>query len=329
MAGLPTLAVPAVQETAQPQPAVTPSTQENKSAELRDSELQIVSSLAQLQELERRVHRLRTLLPDRLLAPLVPIINPECAASDNPVPESPQVLYAQLSEAARAGVADVEQFQTLWRSPEMKAVWDHVGDEIKENGGTLLQPTGVWERDYGVLLEELVKEKREKDEQDGGVTERSKAQSMAANWRMDVETFLQKGVPGVRVVPDQHEASVTIALVKTGMLFQARAISEPDISVPEWRVSNVGPQSKLKPMLEMAICDCLNSRPRKWDITYLLDMIASYADVKQRPCAKCNKMTDDAAQLPVLRVCKSVPAQASDSGEISIWEPFHPGCSRL
>lgn len=200
----------------------------------------------------------------------MPIINPECAASDNPVPESPQVLYAQLSEAARAGVADVEQFQTLWRSPEMKAVWDYVGDEIKENGGTLLQPTGVWERDYGVLLEELVKEKREKDEQDGGVTERSKAQSMAANWRMDVETFLQKGVPGVRVVPDQHEASVTIALVKAGMFFQAQAISEPDISVPEWRVSNVGPQSKLKAKLEMAICDCLNSRPRKWDITYLL-----------------------------------------------------------
>lgn len=52
MAGLPT---PAVQETAQPQSAVTPNTQENKSAELWDSELQIVSSLAQLQELERRV----------------------------------------------------------------------------------------------------------------------------------------------------------------------------------------------------------------------------------------------------------------------------------
>ena len=165
----------------------------------------------------------------------------------------------------------------MWHSPEMKAVWDHVGDEIKDGGGKLLQPTGVWQRDYGVLLAELVKEDRDLNDvrRDGGA-DRTEAQSVVANWRAHVETFLQKGVSGVRVVPDEHEPLITIALVKAGLLFQARAINGPDDSVgdsgsvPGWQVSNVPLAAKPETKLEAAVRDCLNARPTRWDLAYLL-----------------------------------------------------------
>lgn len=189
------------------------------------------------------------------------------------MPGSPQVLYAQLSQAARAGVAEVEQFQALWRSPEMKVIWDHVEEEIKKDGGKLLQPTGMWERDYDVLLEELVKGEREKEEsrrKEEEEADRSKAQSTAANWRMDVEKFAQKGVPGVRVLPDKQETSIIIGLLKAGMVFQARPVNESEGNILEWRVSNVEFPTKPITKLETAICNCLNSRPRQWDLAYLL-----------------------------------------------------------
>lgn len=51
------------------------------------------------------------------------------------------------------------------------------------------------------------------------------------------------------------------------------------------------------------------------------DMTVSYADIKQCPCIKCNKMTDDKAQLPTLRVCKEAPGSQTKT-----WEAFHAGC---
>ncbi|PWY66826.1 hypothetical protein BO94DRAFT_330622 [Aspergillus sclerotioniger CBS 115572] len=289
-----------------------------------DTEMQLVSSLAKLQKMEAMIHRLRTLLPERLLEPLAPLVNPKAAAG-RPAPKSPQMLYEQLAQASRAGVSEVQEFQSMWRSPEMKAVWDRIDAQIKENGGRMLQPTGKWERDYDMILAELRKEEQIQNEQQQRANEeleRSKIQATEGGWRAIAEGFTQKNVPGVRVVPSHNESSVTVVLVKAGMAFKVDAIAGQDGNgVPDWRVSARTQHGQPPSKLETAVVHCLNSRPRQWDLYYLLDMMSSYSNIKQAPCLKCNKMTDNAATLPTIRKPSSVPQQATP-----IWEPYHPTC---
>lgn len=192
------------------------------------------------------------------------------------MPKSPQMLYEQLSKAARDGVAEVTNFQTMWRDPEMRAVWEHVDAKIRENNGLLLQPTGMWERDYDVLLKKLVREeegRREAQRREREEMEREQVNLLVdGDWRRVVEEFVQRnGGTGVRVVSGKGRDVVTLMLVKTGMAFEAQlnAALEAD-GVPGWRVSNKVAPGRPVTKLESAICECLNSRPRQWDLSFLL-----------------------------------------------------------
>lgn len=53
-------------------------------------------------------------------------------------------------------------------------------------------------------------------------------------------------------------------------------------------------------------------------------MIYSYSDIRRTPCKKCQKMTDNSAQLPVVRR----PTTVESDGKKSIsWEAYHSGCA--
>ncbi|OQE31058.1 hypothetical protein PENFLA_c002G05454 [Penicillium flavigenum] len=294
-----------------------------------DSEIQLVSSLAKLQELERKIHELRGFMPQGLLEPLVPIANPDKVALGNPVAETPRVLRASLDETARARVADVQQFQSLWRDPELTSVWAHVESRIKEANGQLLQPTGKWERDYDVLLEELAqKEKSKIDERqrEDEEAERTKAQSTEGEWKNVLERFVQRDMPGVRVVKDLDETSLAVALVRAGVVFQVKGVSFPGSPISGWEVSSkIAGRSPTK--LENAILGCVESRPRKWDLAFLLDMISSYADIKQTPCVKCNRLTDNGAQLPTLRRPQANQQSVDGPARIYTFDALHYGCA--
>lgn len=221
---------------------------------------------------------MRTLLPDRLLEPMIPIVNPQVAALGKTMPKSPQVLFERLSKTIREGSTEVSDFQSMWRSPELKEIWDHVGARIRENNGQLLQPTGMWERDYDVLLEQLVKDeeaRKKEEERTEEEAERTQiAQSAEGDWRKIVEGFGQRNVPGVRVAPSRSRDIVTVTLAKAGMAFEAQLINLSDESgLSKWHVSNkpsVLSPGKPATKLETSICECLNSRPRQWDLSFLI-----------------------------------------------------------
>ncbi|KAJ5498259.1 Mediator complex, subunit Med27 [Penicillium expansum] len=300
----------------------------NSDASGLDSEIKLVSSLAKLQELERKIHELRGFMPQGLLEPLVPISNPDKVTLGNPIAETPRILRASLDEAARARVADVQQFQSLWRDPELTSVWAHVESRIKEANGQLLQPTGKWERDYDVLLEELAqKEKSKVDEhqREDEEAERIKAQSTEGEWKNVLERFIQRDMPGVRVITGQDETSLAIALVRAGVVFQVKGVSLPGCPVSDWEISSkIAGRSPTK--LEDAILECVRSRQRKWDLAFLLDMISSYADIKQTPCVKCNRLTDNGAQLPTLRRPQANQQSVNGPARVYIFDALHFGC---
>lgn len=272
-----------------------------------DSEIQLVSSLAKLQELERKVssicfnnsqltfisyslshleislcsypnsrsqiHELRRALPARLLEPLIPISNPNASRLRNSVAESPPLLRGDLEQAARHGLADIAKFQSMWRSPELKPVWAHVEARAKASNGQFPQPTGMWEKDYDVLHRELVKAKQAEEEERQLAeenAERAEVQSSEGEWEAVVERFIQKGAPGVRVIKEQDPLSLVVALAKAGIVLLVKGVKEADTAgVSEWQVfiksAGRGPTK-----METSILECLKSRPRKWDLGFLL-----------------------------------------------------------
>ncbi|OXV12139.1 hypothetical protein Egran_00100 [Elaphomyces granulatus] len=290
------------------------------------SERQLATSLWRLQELEAKIHQLRTLLPDRLLGPLVPIVSPH--ASHKKQAASPQILGEQLAQSARGGYAEVELFKLMWQSPEMKVIWDRIDNMLKESNGIYPQPSGMWERDYDVVLEELsaeerkLEERRQKDEE---LQERLKVLSTDGGWKGVVESFRQRGLPGVQIVLSRNEIFITVVLTKTGMAFDIQGENgQVETGVSEWRVSSKQRPGVLTTKFESSVLNCLNSRPRKWDLAYLLDMMYSYSEIRNAKCKKCDQMIDRTAQLPAVRLPMTL--ESSDGKKSVIWEPYHHGC---
>lgn len=54
-------------------------------------------------------------------------------------------------------------------------------------------------------------------------------------------------------------------------------------------------------------------------------MICSYSEVKQTRCVKCDKMTDNTAQLPTIRRPKTI--ESPDGKKILSWEAYHQDCA--
>ena len=266
-------AIPAPPVAPQPGNMSAPADPPLNETALRESEMQLVSSLAKLQKLETSIHQLRDLLPDRLLDPLLPIVNPK-VLKERSLPKSPQALLQQLSQTARAGIAEVNDLGATWRGDEMKAVWDRIEGNIRENGGQLLQPTGMWERDYNVLLEELEAEEKERREQrarEEEDAERSRILTMEGGWKAVVDAFVQRRIPGVKVMASQERTAVEVVLVKAGMSFSVRPADGSDGSgVPDWEVESKGESQPAGTKLESAVADYLNACPRRWDLAYLL-----------------------------------------------------------
>lgn len=270
-----------------------------------DSELSLADALSKLQDLDRHIHQLRTLLPHRLLAPIVPLISPQMGAVPSPSPssslsplspvESPQMLGEQLQVSARNGAAEVDRFQALWRSPEMQRVWAHVESLVKDNDGQLLQPTGTWERDYRAVFEELVGAEEQRQLQLRSQAEQA-AQSQAgaapaAHWQSVVDGFLErKRARAVRIVPLGDGPDMRVVLVRAGLAFQVSSSTDAlHRQALDWRVERC-PTAAAQPMskFERAVVSCLNDRPRKWDLAYLL--------VRSSPEMKDRKTGTDASQ---------------------------------
>ncbi|KAL4875457.1 mediator complex subunit 27-domain-containing protein [Aspergillus karnatakaensis] len=310
------------QNPLEPEPVIDP--------EILESEMELVSSLAKLQKLEDMIHQLRTLLPERLLEPLAPIVNPKAAATRD-TPDSPQKLLEMLSQAARGGVKEVGEFQGLWRGREMKPVWERVDTLIYENAGRLLQPNGVWERDYDELLEELTAQDSARKEQQRRANEeqeREQTRVREGGWKGIVEEFAQRDVSGVKVASVKDGGSFFVVLSKMGLAFKVIMGSALNQSqdLPDWNVSSKSALGEPTSRLEKGVLDCLNSRPRKWDLAFLLEMISSYSTIYQTPCTKCGAMQDKSTNLPTIRRANQPQTPTPAQPNQPCFEAYHPTC---
>ncbi|PGH16680.1 hypothetical protein AJ79_01552 [Helicocarpus griseus UAMH5409] len=290
-----------------------------------ESERKLVTALSMLQQMEAKIHGLRTLVPNRLLSPLLPVVNPD---PRTPIPKSPQDMFEQLSQTARDGVAEVENFKAEWQSPDMKAIWDRVDQKSTETGGEHPPTTGVWERDYDNILKKLDREeeiekgqKRRLEEEQ----EKLRVASSESGWKDIVEEYRNKDLPIVINVPKPSDdiGRFSVAIKKISLQFYI--LQGPyygNKSPREWQVMIVPRMTTTK--VETEVLDCVRSRDRKWDLSYLLDMLCSYADLNKTRCMNCHKLINDDAQLPTLR--RPSPVESVDNKTAFAWNAYHPNC---
>lgn len=202
----------------------------------------------------------------------MPIIKPHHKfGTYKQVPNSPQYLLEQLVSTGKDGAAEVEAFKKEWTRPELKPVWDRIEQKMRDSGGDYPQPTGVWEKDYDVILADIDKEeksKREKKEREVEEKEKLEYMSMEGGWRGVIERFRKREVPDVRIVVDPNGGAITVRLMKAGLSIdiqqpQGDKNGNPDV----WRILyKPGKTTKL----EEEIMQCLHQRRRQWDLGYLL-----------------------------------------------------------
>ena len=107
--------------------------------------------------------------------------------------------------------------------------------------------------------------------------------------------------------------------------------------------NNYSVDSKDKSKLHRAILEAIRTRPRPNDLNDLLvclklaptylchadqvlkEMLASYLDIKSRPCVKCSRLLDRNAQFPIIRSRKRT--KQPDGRFASQWLALHAACN--
>ncbi|WEW59782.1 hypothetical protein PRK78_005262 [Emydomyces testavorans] len=244
-----------------------------------DTERKLVLALCQLQEMEVKIQKLRTLVPTRLWSPLVPVIAEKKGDFRFPKPKSPQELFDQLSQAAREGNEEVEAFKSAWRGAEMQATWAFIGEKLKESDGDYPQSTELWERDYDVILKQLDAEEAQKEEQktqERENQERRRLASIDSERKSIVESFAANENTGItaKIRPSADNIGrFTVLLRNISALFFVQQVNDFDgQSIEEWHVIMEARPNSTK--LEQEVFNCIQSRERKWDLRILSPHIA-------------------------------------------------------
>jgi len=268
---------------------------------------QILTQLATLQSLHSKIFQLRSLLPGRLIDPVRAAVKASHSGY-----EPPTALAAHLRSVAVDGDKDIKAFQERWRSKAMKEVWTASSDSAFPQGSDL------WSVDY----------------EDVAAVDAMDMEYVAAS-NEDVEKALEvfeASNPKVKLEREYDgEGWITIDVTVAGQNFTITRPGGEVYSVWDWVVT-----AKAGSLVTERLQDMLRSfeeRPSKGNLAFLLvsaaflsclktilesvyaddtqDMIASYKDLKTRPCEKCKTIFDDDIQLPAMRVSNPTPGDDS------------------
>lgn len=188
----------------------------------------------------------------------------------------------------------------------MQDIWYKVDEKLAETKGAFPQvEAGMWRADYAVLLREMdEKDEKENDKKGGGdVVEMEVDNELLlppsvlsiygsaeeTDPKTVVESFQARQIPGFRLASTRNESTIVVSLELAGLTFEiqealttttettSETTTTNTTNKPEYRVSTRQHLPLSKPTasagtsrLETAIVQQLNSRPRKWDLRYLL-----------------------------------------------------------
>ncbi|MCJ1486524.1 hypothetical protein MMC06_006701 [Schaereria dolodes] len=253
-------------------------------------ESQLVSSLTRLQEMHIQLRDLRETIPA-----LVRPVHTHQA--------TPEDLYTSLSRSASTAVNNVRSFKKIIQDPQNQALF------IKAKERRILDQEGI--RGWSVTqhedwldrsVEDSVQELKLDDADEKAVD------VDGASNRESVESIIDKfraNQPSTMITQDNKSGQIT-----------AQLYSQPK---PAYIVTCKETSDMQKAMLE-----AIGRRENQEDLRYLLDMLASYFDVKTRPCQNCRRLLDTNGRFPVVRSKRGT--KDTEAGLAPTWDSFHVDC---
>lgn len=266
-------------------------------------EASIMSSLARLQEVHISLRNLRDTIPKVMDSVLVD-------------PLSPDQLHSNFSQAANGAAQAIKHFTQLMEDSGTKEVMERAKESRTENGEGI---TG-WKV---IEHEDWLDVKQEDGNDDVDKEEEGTAEAGDALGLKDVNEALDKfrsAHVGLEASLIEDSRMVTLHLPLPAQInFQIQLNTTPE------GPNNYSVDSKDKSKLHRAILEAIRTRPRPNDLNDLLEMLASYLDIKSRPCVKCSRLLDRNAQFPIIRSRKRT--KQPDGRFASQWLALHAACN--
>lgn len=271
--------------------------------EMELDEASIVSSLARLQEMHISLRSLRETIPKVMDSVLVD-------------PPSPDQLHSNFSEAANGAAQAMKDFALLVEDSRTKEVMEKAKESRAKNGEEIIGWKVTEHEDWLAVKHEDGNDDVDKEEE--GAAEAGDVLSME-----DVNTALDKlrsTHVGIEASLNEDSRTVTLNLLSPAQMnFHIQLNTTPEGQ------NNYGVDSKDKSKLHKAVLEAIRARSDPNDLSYLLEILASYVDIKSKTCVKCSRLLDRNAQFPLIRSRKRT--KQSDGRVATQWQAFHMACT--
>ncbi|KAI9828037.1 MAG: hypothetical protein M1832_003564 [Thelocarpon impressellum] len=321
----------------QADPPAAPKLEDIATSSEWDDEARLEAALEELKEMHIRLRELRTTIPD-LVRPLT------TPAS------SPEELFASFGAAAQTATGDVRSFIEYMRAPTARATLDRAAASRAQDGAVkawrVTEEPGWLVRKGG--------EKRPAETNDAPADEGKSDVEGEGEWEgeEDVEAVVRafrERHPSIRVDTDEGDVTTVILPAPARLIFHLSRAPPPssDDTTPIQNLENAKAKGnyvvtcKHASKLHAAITRNVAGRSRRQSLAYLLEMLASYADIATAPCARCGCLLDARPQFPAVRrrvafktpdepsegpAPESAEKEKGETKETFVWRAFHDSC---
>ncbi|KAI9700811.1 MAG: hypothetical protein M1836_002180 [Candelina mexicana] len=276
-------------------------------------EAEFEAGLARLKELHIQLRNLRTTIP-RMIQPFV--------ANHS----SPEDLYDDFSKAAVTAATEIKDFRKIFE--DRKTMLIFTNGSLSRRGNS--EGISTWrvtehpdwlDRDEGGHGEKGDGVGEVEDELDDGEEEQDVGRIVEAftTSYQKLKVQYNEGSGVIKVIFPNHGCSydlcVQLYLAPAQIHFQIQPSTDSQ-GKTSFEVTCAE-----KRFLHAAILECVTARPRPHDLNYLLEMLASYADVMRRPCDRCGKLLNSKPQLATGR--RRIREKTSEGQVAYSWEAYH------
>jgi Mediator complex subunit 27 len=236
--------------------------------------------------------------------------------------DKPSKLYPRIQKIALEGLKDVEAFKQSWLSDESHALWKRTLNEPCPQG------SDVWRVDYiAALRESKAHEERLKIDAAIPATDSCDAKDVIHNFRGRHASLKLECEDSTELIPFK----ISVAGMTFRIVSNDRGTAKYEVQYKEGSKTTELQNGILRHLRRRPVQGNLEfllvrtERPRNFKPTYSppsQNMIASYEDVKKRPCARCLHLFDKKLTFPVVRNQKSNACREKEAE----WEALHVDC---
>ncbi|MCJ1277668.1 hypothetical protein MMC21_005482 [Puttea exsequens] len=268
-------------------------------------EASLISSLARLQEMHASLRNLRCTIPRLIDSVLV-------------APPQPDLLHSHFTTAATTAAREIRNFSLLMDQPRNKDALEKArGSRARDNEGVrawLVAEHGDWldvkKEESSDDMDIIELEGEVKTPPDGTKSDTAKVNAALEKFRT-----AHRGIAtAYNVDEDQIKVELPSPANITFLIDPTTGGESTSYTVRTAKETKF-----LRPILE-----AIASRARPNDLNFLLELLASYMDVKSNACTKCSRLVDRNGVLPTIRSRKQIK-QNGDTYSTQ-WLAYHESC---